>query len=253
MLRNFLKNIKIGKNVNIGCNNYIGNNVIIKNNVNIGNNNKIYDNCIIYPNTTIGNNNIFLARNIIGEIPVQSSYNFENFKPIYNGLEIGNNNFFHCNNIIFNGYESKTIIKNNNKFLAENHIGHDTKIYNNVTIYPRCITGGHSILLDNSVMGFYSTIQQRMVLGNYSMIAAGNNVSHNIFPFYIFLNNKYLRINKHQINNEIYDKINDKEIRNIIYHIRENNELCYNKINLLHEPIKNIINNFFNYTINNKV
>ena len=200
----------------IGKNNIIGKNVKIFENVTIGNNNKIYDNTIIYPNTKIGNNNIFLHRNKIGEIGVQSSFNTDNFEFKYNGLEIGNNNFFHVDNIIFNGYDKKTVIGNYNKILSESHIGHDTKIINNVILYPRCITGGHSTLLSNSVMGFNSTIQQRMVLGNYSMIGAGNNVSKNVFPFYIIVNNKYIRNNNKAIPVEFKIDNYKQQIDNII-------------------------------------
>lgn len=254
--RNFLHNVKIGKNVIMGKNNIFGENVIIKNNVKIGNNNRIYDNTIIYPNTVIGNNNIILERNILGQVGVQSSHNYDNFEFKYNGLEIGNNNFFHCNNIIFNGFDKKTIIKNNNKLLAENHIGHDTIINNNVTLYPRCITGGHSILLDNSVMGFYSTLQQRMVLGNYSMIGAGNNVSHNVFPFFIIVNNKYLRINKHAIKNkQLYNEIleNETKILELINYMKNSKNIDYYKLDLLDDNIKSIIINFFNNCVNYKI
>jgi UDP-N-acetylglucosamine acyltransferase len=223
----------------------IGDNVKIMENVIIGNNNKIYDNTIIYPNTTIGNNNIFLNNNKIGELGVQSHINYENFEFKYNGLEIGDHNFFHVNNIIFNGYENKTIIGNNNKFLAENHIGHDTEIKNNVVIYPRCITGGGSKILSHSVMGFYSTIQQNRVLGSYSMIGGGNNVSHNVFPFFIYFNNKYIRYNTHAIPADF--EINKINLKEIIDYIKKNSfdEHVKNEINILPENIKAPILDFY--------
>ena len=74
-------------------------------------------------------------------------------------------------------------------------MGHDTHIHNNVTIYPRVITGGLSTIMDNSSIGMSSVIQQNCVLGKYSMIGMVNAASHNIFPFYIYFNRKYLRPN----------------------------------------------------------
>lgn len=216
-MNNISKLARICSSVKFGKNNIIGDNVKIYDKVIIGNNNKILDNSIIYPNTIIGNNNVFLDSNIVGEHPVSSQETFTEKK--FNGLEIGNNNFFHVKNLIFNGCDKKTIIGNNNKLLAENHIGHDTHITNNVILYPRCITGGHSILLPYSTMGFYSTIQQRMVLGSYSMIGAGNNVSHNVFPFYIYVNNKYLRYNSYIIPKNI--NIENYDLSDIISYIKE--------------------------------
>ena len=239
----------------IGKNNIIGKNVKIFENVTIGNNNKIYDNTIIYPNTKIGNNNIFLHRNKIGEIGVQSSFTTDNFEFKYNGLEIGNNNFFHVDNIIFNGYDKKTVIGNYNKILSESHIGHDTKIINNVILYPRCITGGHSTLLSNSVMGFNSTIQQRMVLGNYSMIGAGNNVSKNVFPFFIIINNKYIRTNNKAIPDDLNINNYKEQLDYIIDYIKRNNYDCKIKkeINSLPLEISKIIIYFLGKLHINKI
>ena len=245
---------KICKSLIIGKNNIIGDNVKIMENVIIGNNNKIYDDTIIYPNTTLGNHNIILNDNKIGELGIQSHVNYNNFEFKYNGLEIGDNNFFHVNNKIFNGYENKTIIGNNNKLLAENHIGHDTKIYNDTIMYPRCITGGGSKILSHSVMGFYSTIQQNRVLGSYSMIGAGNNVSHNIFPFFIYFNNQYIRYNTHIIPKEF--EINKINLKEIINYVKEKSfdDHIINDIKQLPENIKDPILNFYiNLNSNKKI
>jgi acyl-[acyl carrier protein]--UDP-N-acetylglucosamine O-acyltransferase len=214
----FKKNIK---NIKIGKNNYIEKNVKIHDNVSIGNNNKIYNGTILYPNTIIGDNNIILNNNIIGEHHVDSNEKFTN--KIFNGIIIGNNNFLHVNNIIFNGYYRKTEIGNNNKLLAENHIGHDTIITDNVILYPRCITGGLSKLMPCSTMGMNSLLQQNTVLGQFSMIGMGNISSHNIFPFFIYVNNKYLRFNIKKIPEELNIEIYEKDLLKIIDDLKHNN------------------------------
>jgi acyl-[acyl carrier protein]--UDP-N-acetylglucosamine O-acyltransferase len=210
----YLKNIKIGKN------NYIEKNVKIYENVKIGNNNKIYNGTVLYPNTIIGNNNIILNNNIIGEHPVESKEYFIDKK--FNGIIIGDNNFLHVNNIIFNGYYRKTEIGNYNKFLSEIHISHDTIITNNVVLYPRAITAGLTKLLPYSTMGMNSSIQQNTVLGNYSMIGMGNIASHNIFPFFIYVNNKYLRLNTYKIPKELNIEKYEKDLLNIINELKNN-------------------------------
>ena len=141
-------------------------------------------------------NNI-LPRNIIGEFPVSSNDNYNNYDfNLTKGVEIGNNNLLHVSNIIFSGIENKTKIGNNNKLLAENHIGHDSKIFNNITFYPRCISGGYSVYLDNSNIGMGAKIQQRTVVGQYCMIGANNVITKHVFPYYICINNKLHRLNE---------------------------------------------------------
>jgi acyl-[acyl carrier protein]--UDP-N-acetylglucosamine O-acyltransferase len=192
------------RNIKIGQNNTISKSVKIHENVIIGNNNKIYDDVIIYPNTIIGDNNIILNNNIIGEYPVQSSdkYRDYNFDKIY-GTKIGNNNFLHVRNIIFGGVERKTEIKNNNKILAECHISHDSIVHNNVTLYLRVIMGGFSECLDNSNIGGYAFIQQRKIIGQYSMVGGSQLVAKNVFPYFIFIKGKITRLNNIKLSDNI--------------------------------------------------
>jgi UDP-N-acetylglucosamine acyltransferase len=207
-LLNSFKSIKIGEN------NVISKSAKIHENVIIGNNNKIYDDVIIYPNTIIGDNNIILNNNIIGEYPVQSSDNYRDYKfdNIY-GTKIGNNNFFHVRNIIFGGTGRKTEINNNNNFLAECHIGHDSIVHNNVTFYPRVIMGGFSEYLDNSNIGGYSFIQQRKIVGQYCMVGGSQLVAKNVFPYFIFVKGKITRLNNIKLSDEI--KKHENEIKKI--------------------------------------
>ena len=225
-----MKLLKFPRNCHIGKNNYIQSGVKIFENTIIGDNNKIYDGTVIYPNTKIGDNNVILNNNILGEHPIEAK---EDFKDKYfGGLKIGNDNFLHVNNLIFNGYYRKTKISNNNKILAEAHIGHDTIINNNVTLYPRVITGGISTLMDYSTIGMQSSIQQNSVLGKYSMIGMGNIASHNIFPYFIYFNQKYLRLNKVKIPNNL--DINE-DIKKYIEELKLNIKL--NDINEINDNL----------------
>jgi UDP-N-acetylglucosamine acyltransferase len=192
------------RNIKIGSNNSISKSVKIHENVIIGNNNKIYDDVTIYPNTIIGDNNIILNNNVIGEYPIESKDNYRDYD--FNkmkGTIIGNNNFFHIKNITFSGIETPTKINNNNKILAECHIGHDTIINNNVTIYARSMTGGYSEYLDYSNVGVYSFIHQRRIIGQYCMIGGSQLVAKNVFPYFIFIKGKVTRLNNIKLTDEI--------------------------------------------------
>ena len=244
--------LKFPKNCYIGKNNYIESGVKLFENICIGNNNKIYDGTVIYPSTKIGNNNVILNNNILGEHGAVSQYDFT--EKIFNGLDIGDNNYFHVNNIICNGFHKKTLIGNNNKILAECHISHDTNIKNNVIMYPRSMTAGLTTLLDYSVLGMQSSIQQNSVLGHFSMIGMGNIASHNVFPFYIYFNQKYLRFNKMKIPEKLNIIEYDNDLRNLIKDLKENE--CNSHIieeSNLPKDIKFYIEDFLKYITIKKV
>ena len=216
----------------MGKNNYIESGVKISKNVIIGNNNKIYNGTVIYPNTTIGNNNVILNNNILGEHPVNASETF--VEKTFGGLTIGHNNFLHVNNLIFSGQHKKTTLGNNNKILSESHIGHDTNIHNNVVLYPRVITGGLSTLMDCSTIGMYASIQQKTVLGSFSMVGMGSIASHNVFPFYIYFNQKYLRPNVTKIPTHLNIVDYDSILKNVIEELKQNkcDKMCVEQYKL---------------------
>ena len=234
MLQSF-RNLKIGKN------NVISKLSIIYDNVTIGDNNFIGDNVIIYPNTKIGNNNNIFNGNIIGEFPVSSDEKYINYNlNISKGVEIGDNNLLHVKNSIFSGIHNKTYIGNNNKLLSENQVHHDVYIGNNVIFYPRVIQAGYSIFLDNCNVGMAASIQQRCVVGQYSMVGGNNMINKNVFPYFVNIANKIHRINKMKTSSIV----NDNEII-----LRKISEDFYNKkLDLnsyeIHETIKNDIELF---------
>ena len=235
--------VMLRKNVIIGENNMIEDNVTIHDNVIIGNNNKIYNGTVIYPNTIIGDNNVILDNNILGEHAVEAKEIFK--EKVFNGLTIGDNNFFHVKNIIFNGYYRKTEIGDNNKFLAEVHISHDTIITNNVVLYPRAMTAGLTMLMPYATMGMNSCIQQNTILGHHAMVGMGNISSHNVFPFFIYVNNKYLRLNKMKIPNELMIENYELELRKIITELKNifDKEIIVNSN--LPDNIKTILIEFY--------
>lgn len=241
--------------IKIGENNYIEKEVIIFDNVIIGNNNKIYNGTIIYPNTIIGNNNIILNNNILGEYGVEAKDNKFNEKK-FGGLIIGNDNYFHVNNLIFSGFYKKTEIGNNNKFLSQVTIHHDNMIQNYVVFYPRSITAGLCTLMNYSTMGMNSCLQQKSVVGSYSMIGMGSIASHNVFPFYIYFDSRYKRLNKVKIpdNLQILLSENEDKLSSLIQNLKNNNcDLKIIESYELPESITSLIYNFFNKIIKRKI
>jgi UDP-N-acetylglucosamine acyltransferase len=184
-------------------NNFIDSSVIIYDNVVIGNNNIIKANTIIYENTVIGNNNIILEYNILGCLPVEANIHYEQIKS--NGLIIGNNNFFHISNKISSGYYDKTIIGDNNKLLSDVYISHDNIIHNNITFYPRVFSAGIVEYFDNANIGAGAYIHQKCKVGSYSMIGMNCTITKNVLPFFVNINNKNFKLNKHKLPNGILE------------------------------------------------
>jgi acyl-[acyl carrier protein]--UDP-N-acetylglucosamine O-acyltransferase len=244
--------LKFPKNCVIGKNNYIESGVKLYENVIIGDNNKIYNGTVIYPNTVIGNNNVILNNNILGEHAVEAKEDFK--EKVFNGLVIGDNNYLHVNNIIFNGYYRKTLIGNHNKILSSCNIHHDCILNNNIVLYPESTICGLCELMDYSTMGVKSSIQQKSILGQYSMIGMGNIASHNIFPFYIYFNNSYKRFNTIKIPEDLNINYFENDLQTLIQDLKNNNcEKQYVEKYNLSIDIKNIVYNFLNKIKINKI
>jgi acyl-[acyl carrier protein]--UDP-N-acetylglucosamine O-acyltransferase len=247
-----MKLLKFPKNCYIGKNNYIESGVKLFENTYVGDNNKIYDGTVIYPNTKIGNNNVILNNNILGEHAIEAKYDFNG--KVFKGLEIGNNNFLHINNIIFNGFHRKTVLGDNNKILSSCNIHHDCILNSSIVLYPESTICGLCELMDFSTMGVKSVIQQNAVLGPFSMIGMGTIASHNIFPFYIYFNQKYVRLNNMKIpeNLEIYKY--KESLEELILDLKNNN--CSKEIVKKYDLSKEIskyVYEFLNYITIKKI
>ena len=135
-------------------------------------------------------------------------------------------------------------------------MGPDNKIHNNVVFYPRAITAGLCTLMDYTTMGMNSSLQQKSVVGSYSMIGMGGVASHNVFPFYIYFNQKYQRFNKVKIPDDILLLLSNNE--EVLYSLIK--DLKNNKCDLkiiencgLPKSITNIIYDFFDNSLIHRV
>ena len=212
-----IKNIICANNIEIGKNNYISHEVVICNNVKIGNNNKIYGNTILHPNTVIGDNNFIYPACEIGDIPSSSNrksyeYDLEQFK----GITIGNNNYIHSYTIIQAGMHKKSFVGNNNKLMGAICIGHDINIENDTTIYPGVMISGHVDVKNGANIGMRSVINQKIVIGQYSMIASNSTIVKHVFPYYININNAIHRLNTRKLPE--YINVNDDMVLRDIYY-----------------------------------
>ena len=146
---------------------------IIEPGVVIGTGNYIGPFCYIKAGTVIGNNNRFEAYCSIGTHPEHRDYFTESIYPV----EIGDNNVFREFVTINAGTVRSTVIKNNVTMLRASHVGHDSEVWDKVTLSCNVLLGGHSTVFEGANMGLGSMSHQYCTIGPYSMVGMGGVVT----------------------------------------------------------------------------
>jgi len=167
--------VELGENVKIGA--Y----AIIKGNVKIGDNTVIGEHAYIQGKTEIGKNNKIFPFATIGSDPQDLKFKGEDTE-----LIIGDNNVFREFVTINRGTEAgggKTVIGNNNFFMAYSHVAHDCVIKNHVIFANNATLAGHIVVEDFAIIGGLSAVHQFCRIGEYAMIAGKTGVAKDVPPF----------------------------------------------------------------------
>ncbi|NMC62189.1 MAG: acyl-ACP--UDP-N-acetylglucosamine O-acyltransferase [SAR324 cluster bacterium] len=155
----------IGRHVKLGANNIIGSHVVIEGNTSIGDGNKIFQ---------------FAS---VGSIPQDLKYHGEESR-----LVIGSKNLIREFVTLQPGTEGGgmiTEIGNGNLFMANSHVGHDSKIGNSNIFANSVAVAGHVQIGSRAILGGLSGIHQFVRLGDLCLISAGAMVSKDVPPFCI--------------------------------------------------------------------
>ncbi len=168
----------IGKNVYIGANTEISDYSIIRDGVKIG------DNCKIHPHA------------VIGEDPQDLS-----FKGEASFIEIGNGNvireFVTIHKAVGEG--KKTIIGDNNMLMAYSHVGHNSKLGNNIILANSVQLAGHVRIHNNAVLGGLIAIHQGCTIGKFAMISGFAATNKDIPPFFMYAGTPAVGVNVNRI------------------------------------------------------
>ncbi len=167
---------KLSEGVEVGPYSVIGAGVAILENCRIG------SHCVIDGHTTIGKNCQIFTGAIIGSAPQDKKFNENDDVE----LVIGENNMIReyvtMNPGTVDGGR-KTIIGNNNLFMAYSHVAHDCVVGNNCVMANCGTIAGHVTLEDNAVVGGLSAVHQFVRLGRLSIIGGCSKVVQDIPPF----------------------------------------------------------------------
>jgi UDP-N-acetylglucosamine acyltransferase len=101
-------------------------------------------------------------------------------------LEIGEDNVFREGVTLHLGSRKShgvTAIGSHNFFMAFSHVGHDSRIGNNVTFANGTLIAGHVDIGDNVVMGGNTAVQQFGRIGRGAMLGGISGCAEDIIPF----------------------------------------------------------------------
>ncbi len=166
---------EIGKDVHIGP--Y----VVIEKGVTIDEGTSVKSHVCIREGTRIGRNCHIYQFSSIGEAPQAFAYRGE--KTL---LMIGDNNvireYVTLNRATAKG-GGKTIIGNNNYFMAYSHVAHDCTIGNQVVFANGATLAGHITIEDYATIGGLAAVHQFCRIGTHAFISGLTGVSLDIPPY----------------------------------------------------------------------
>ena len=169
-------NTQLASGVSVGPYSIIGPDVTVGEDV------RIASHCNIEGKTTVGKGSQLFSGAVVGSIPQDKKHNPDDDV----SLVIGDNNVIREYVLINPGTVDgggKTIIGNNNLFMAYSHVAHDCAIGNNCVMANVGTLAGHVTLEDNAVVGGLSAIHQFVRLGRLSIVGGCSKVVQDIPPF----------------------------------------------------------------------
>lgn len=165
---------KLGKDVTVEAFAYIAGDVVIGDGTWIG------PNATVLEGTRMGKNCRIHSGAVVGGIPQDLKFRGE-----YTTLEMGDNNTVREGVTINRGTaaKDKTVIGDNNLFMACCHVGHDCIIGSYCIIVNNVLLAGECELGDWVIIGGQSGASQFSRIGSHAMIGGGTFVNKDVPPF----------------------------------------------------------------------
>lgn len=154
---------------------------IIGENVTIGKNTRFDAHAFVEGHTDIGEDCHFFPYTMIGTEPQDVGYKKEETR-----LMIGDRNLFREFCTIHRGTAKgggKTVIGNDNYFMAYAHVAHDCSVGNETVFLNAASLAGHVVIDDYSTVGPFSGIHQFCRVGKYSFIGGYSVCTQDVVPF----------------------------------------------------------------------
>lgn len=166
---------ELSKDVKIGPFSVIGAGVKISSGTEIG------PHVVIEGPTMIGKNCRIFPYASIGQIPQDLKFHGEHAE-----LIIGDGNVFREFVTFHRGTEAgggRTVVGDNNFFMAYTHVAHDCKIGNSTQMANGATLAGHVTVEDYSRIGAFSGIHQFCRVGKYGFIGGYSVITKDVLPY----------------------------------------------------------------------
>jgi UDP-N-acetylglucosamine acyltransferase len=166
---------EIGENVDIGPYS------VVEKGVSIDEGTKIGPHVVIREGTQIGKRCQIYQFSSIGEAPQATAYRGE---PTL--LQIGDHNIMREFVTLHRGTVKgggKTVIGNDNYFMAYCHVAHDCQIGNHVVMANGATLGGHILIEDHAILGGLAAIHQFCRIGTHAILSGLTGVSQDVPPY----------------------------------------------------------------------
>ena len=154
---------------------------VIGTGVRIGKGSEIASHVVIDGPTTIGRNCRLFSFSSLGQVPQDLKFHGERSE-----LIVGDNNVFREFVTFHRGTEGgggRTIVGNNNFFMAYTHVAHDCRIGNFIIMANAATLAGHVTLEDHSLIGAFSGIHQFCRVGQYGFIGGYSVITKDVLPY----------------------------------------------------------------------
>jgi UDP-N-acetylglucosamine acyltransferase len=171
---------------------------IVDSRVQLGANNVILPYCVLIGPLELGDNNIIGPHVVIG------SPGADTRQPRYNStdklVKIGSNNIIREFSAVQKPcYTDLTEIGNDTYLMQGVNVSHDVKIADKVTLTASVALAGMAKILKGASLGMGVSVNQRNVIGQYSMTASGAAAMKSVLPFAKYIPGKPLSVNSYAI------------------------------------------------------
>lgn len=166
---------RLGKGVVIGPFCVVGPNVVV------GDFTELKSHVVLTGRTTLGIGNKLHPGCVIGGEPQDISYQDSETE-----IVIGDHNQFREGVTVNRGAEKEdgvTRIGNRNMFMANSHIAHNCRIFDDVILVNGVLLGGHVHVQDRAIVSGNTVVHHFSTIGRLSFVSGGCRVPHDIPPF----------------------------------------------------------------------
>jgi UDP-N-acetylglucosamine acyltransferase len=167
--------------------------------------------------TTIGRNNRFHAGSVIGDAPQDLKYRGEP-----TGVVIGDGNVFreHVTVHRANRVDAPTTIGSENYLMASSHVGHNSRIGDQVIIANGALLGGHVTIEDRAFISGTCMIHQFVRIGTLALMQGGSGVSKDLPPFTVARgNNRICGLNVIGLRRAGFSSEQRNELKRLYHHL----------------------------------